>query len=179
MRAFENSKEAKSTKKKHGNWTLDSNPLTMKRAEVASPSMSLSSELSDSPLLSVTHKHTSTPLKIHSTHLSFLTINFQPCDHLPFFFFFSNWTGVFFPSSSSSSSLASSLFCFSSSLSSSLSDASSIPVEGLVFESLYRQKNYRQRCHRWSNLWGRPLLCWVFPFLVLPLSCSQKKTYTA
>lgn len=67
---FEKSKEAKSANKR-GNCTLDSNPLTMNRAEVASPSMSLSSELSDSPLLSVTHKHASASLKIHSIHIKF------------------------------------------------------------------------------------------------------------
>lgn len=49
----------------------------MNRADVASPSMSLSSELSDSPLLSVTHKHAFTALKIHSIHFSSLTLNLQ------------------------------------------------------------------------------------------------------
>lgn len=103
-----------------------SNPTTMNKAEAVSPSMSLSSELSDSPLLSVTRTFS----KVSSEP------NVTPdcCVHhlilVPFFFFFSICTGVFFPSSSSSSSFASSSFCFSSSLSSSLSDASSIPRTG-------------------------------------------------
>lgn len=126
----------------------------MKRAESALPSMSLSSELSDSSLLSAKQVSHQTP----SAWPVGLWLHRRPTakPRPPRRFFFSCCTGVFLPSSSSSS-FPSSSFCFSSSLSSSLSEASSIPVHSRHAQSLFPRGWAESGCYCLPGGGGSPL----------------------